>query len=238
MNHKKLITLLAGITIGVTGLTTVTTNTSQTVQASKKDEIFMQGYETKHPYKYFKNWKEVVLSDKADFYEAPSNSTFKNVIFPKALKTLKANQVFKIKAVKGIWYVKGKQFPTLNGYQWYLPHIGGNDVVNDRWMTEDGYQSNYKFATTNSYAGISTLFSHKRKIKVTKNIRADRLKLTQPLANIYSVQHKTIKKGTVLTATGPTNHWNFKIWGKGLKNTSRYVWVANTKLSGWYKFLD
>lgn len=241
MKYKKIIALLAGITIGVTGFSTASANTSQTVQASKKDEIFMQGYETKHPYKYFKKWKKVVLIKKSEFKRWPFTTSESDPDWGSEIttKTLKAGQVFKLQSVNEEWRVKGKQFPAIWGYYWFMPDFNKLDKPNSYTTYKDSYEpSAYNFVTTTSYAGVSTLFRHKRKIKVIKNVRADKLKLTQPLAYIHPVKHKTIKKGTVLKATGPTNHWDFKIWGKGLKNTSKYIWTINGKLSGWYKFLD
>lgn len=81
------------------------------------------------------------------------------------------------------------------------------------------------------------LFANNPKVKVTKNVRADKLKMGLPLYKIHSVGHKIIKKGTILKVGAPTNHWNHEIWGNGVNPSHKYVWVIN-KLSGWYKLID
>ena len=80
------------------------------------------------------------------------------------------------------------------------------------------------------------IFTKPRKVVVTKNVRADKLRMMTPAYKIYSAQHKTIKKGTTLTVGAPTNHYSHQIWGKGLKTNSKYIWVID-KLSGWYKII-
>ena len=236
MKYKKLITLLAGITIGVAGLTTVATNTSQTVQASKASDIDYYGFWTKYPTRSFRKWKKVILTDKTKFTLVPSSSMPQEMqkgiyygdIKPKEeTKVLPEGTIIYLREGKhDFWDVKSSKLPKTKYYDWEFAYTKYYDQV---------YY--FSFATLNSYVGVSTLFRTPRKVQVTKNVRAYQLHLTSPMANCYSTGHKTIKKGTVLKVGAPTNHWNHQIWGKGIKNTSKYIWTIQD-LSGWYKFLD
>ncbi|QNQ82189.1 hypothetical protein [Lactobacillus sp. PV012] len=227
MKHKNI--LIAFLTFCLLGIFYPSTK----VLANKSSDIYMQGYETKHPRNYFKKWTPVVLTDRCLVLP---HSVEKGVSFP--IKYLKSGTLIKLKSVNGRWRIKGPNLPLSDSVNyWYLPQYNNEGDFNDRTLTEDGYLAGYNFVKLSSYSGNTYVFAHKRKVKVTKNVRADHLKLTTPLAYMHSVKHKIIKKGTILTVGAPTNHWQHEIWGKGLKNSSKYIWVID-KLNGWYKFID
>lgn len=73
MKHKLLKTLV--VSLGLVSTAAVITNTepSQTVEASKSNDIFWQGFETKKAKKYFKRWRKVVLTDECNFTQDVSD---------------------------------------------------------------------------------------------------------------------------------------------------------------------
>lgn len=239
MKHKFLTSLI--VAMGITGAVTTFTNVSQPqiVKASKSGEISWQGYEVHHPRKYFRNWRSVVLTDKV-FFELMQNDNNETSDLPYILKTksLDEGEIIQLKSSNGTWYVRGKQLPKQDGYTWVMPKYTDSGKLNDRVLYEDGSGvADYNFATTTSYSGVSTIFRTPRKVIVTRNVRANKLRMVIPLYKIHSVGHKTIKKGTILKVGAPTNHWNHEIWGKGVNPTHKYVWVVD-RLTGWYKLID
>lgn len=239
MKHKLLKTLVVSLGLVSTAIVITNTEPSQIVEASKSDEIFWQGYEVKHPRKYFKNWRDVVLTDDV-YFKLMQNDDNEDSDLPYILKTmtLKKGSIIQLKSGLETWYARGKGLSKQDGYSWVMPKYTKAGKLNDRVLYEDSNSvAGYNFATTNSYSGIGTIFANNPKVKVTKNVRADKLKMEVPFYKIHSVGHKTIKKGTILKVGAPTNHWNHEIWGKGVNPSHKYVWVIN-KLSGWYKLID
>lgn len=240
MKHKLLAASI--ISIGLFTFTNSKTN-NQNVYAINY-EVFNQGFRNKTANKYFKKWRNVVLTDKcvfeqdvADNFPAlPFGDTDYSDI-PDLLpdKTLKSGSRIQVKYYSGKWYARGNLLPNVKYHDWIFPE-NYNGSPNNYSLSKDNEFNGYNFVTPNSYIGVSTIFKHKRKVKVTKNVRADKLKLMYPAYKDHSVKHKTIKKGTILTVGAPSNHYSHQIWGKGLKNNSRYIWVIN-KLSGWYKII-
>lgn len=232
MKHKFLITLVTAMS-----LVTTAAVTNQDVQASKSNDIFMQGFWSKHPTRSFKKWRNVVLTSKTKFMAIPGNDIPKdmqlkiyygdsNLSIPKS-RYLSKGTVIKLKEggkLGDFWQIKTNKLPKYKYYKWYFDDGNIDEIYN------------FSFATTNSYFGISALFAKPRKVKVTRNVRADKLKMTDPMYKIHSVKHVTVKKGTILKVGAPCNHWNHKIWGKHFKNTKHYIWVIN-RLAGWYKIL-
>ena len=233
MKHKLLKTLV--VSLGLVSTTTVITNTesSQTVEASKSDDIFAYGYWTARPYKYFKHWKSVVLTKNCLF---STSSNDENRYIYKDI-TLKKGQIIQIKSVNYEWRVRGSQFKKYPGNYWYLPETSDGYEWNDRTFSDDGYLDNYNFATTDSYVGLSTIFIPSRKVKVIKPVMAYKIKQEVPAYKNHIVGKTKIKKGTILTVTGPSNHWTLKVSGKGVREHYPYMWNVG-KRSGWYKLID
>lgn len=231
MKCKK--TLLTAI-ISASLFSTICVSTSQQVKASKSEDIYWQGFWNKHPTRSFKKWRNVVLTSKTKFMVTPNNSMPEEMqlkIYYGEVKpisenrTLPAGTIIKLKEGKNdFWDIKSDKLPEIKYYDWDF----------DDGNIDEVYQ--FSFATIDSYSGIQALFAKPRKVKVTHNVRADKLRMMVPAYKIYSAKHKTIKKGTVLTVGAPTNHYNHQIWGKGLKTNSKYIWVIN-KLNGWYKII-
>lgn len=228
MKHKLLISLIAAMSLATTA-----TVTNKNVQASKSDDIFMYGYWIKHPYKYFKNWKKVVLTKKCLFSTESDNE---NSYIYKDM-TLKKGQIIQIKSVHYEWRVRGSQFKKYPGNYWYLPETSDGYEWNDRTFSRDGYLDNYNFATIGSYVGLSTIFIPSRKVKVIKPITAYKIKQEVPAYKNHIVGKTRIKKGTILTVTGPSNHWSLKVSGKGVREHYPYIWNVG-KATGWYKLID
>lgn len=239
MKHKILCSLIT-----IIGLTTVSNATNQNVYAAKY-EINYQGFENKKAKQYFKKWRKVILLDKcmfeqdvaANFPRLPLGDT--DYSFLPSLqpdKLLKTGSQIQLVYSEGKWYARGKLLPATKYHDWIFPK-DYNGSPNNYSLSEDNKFDGYKFATPDSYVGVSTIFRHPRKVEVTKNVRADKLRMVVPFYKIHSVKHKTIKKGTILNVGAPTNHWNHEIWGKGVNPTHKYIWVIN-KLSGWYKLID
>lgn len=239
MKHKILFGLIT-----VIGLITASNTTNQSAHAAKY-EINYQGFETKKAKQYFKKWRKVVLLDKcifeqdvaADLPKLPLGDTDYSFLPPLQPDTLlKAGSQIQLVYSEGKWYARGKLLPATKYHDWIFPK-DYNGSPNNYFLSEDNKFDGYKFATPNSYAGVSTIFKYPRKVEVTKNVRADKLRMIVPFYKIHSVKHKTIKKGTILKVGAPTNHWNHEIWGKGVNPTHKYIWVIN-RLSGWYKLID
>ena len=244
MKHKFLTSALASIMLAGGFETTNFVNSVRPVCAAKY-EISDQGFENKKAKQYFKKWRNVVLKDKCEFEQDTASNfpvlpfgdtDYSDIPMESSDISLKAGSIIQIKNQKSRWYARGKLLPNIKYYDWIFPE-DYNGSPNNYYLSEDNKWDGYKFATPNSYQGVSTLFRHRRKVKVTKNVRADRLRIVSPMYKIHSVSHKTIKKGTILTVGAPTNHWNHEIWGKGVNPTHKYVWVIN-RLSGWYELID
>lgn len=246
MKHKFLTSLI--VTMSLTGAVTTFTNVSQPqiVKANKSSDIFWQGFKTKTAKKYFKKWRKVVLLDDCmfeqeaavDFPKLPLGDTYDYLSLPSPRPDtlLKTGSQIQLIYADGTWYARGKLLPPTKYYDWIFPNYY-NGSNNNYSLSGDGEFNGYKFATPNSYSGVSTIFRTPRKVIVTKNVRADKLRMVIPLYKIHSVGHKTIKKGTILKVGAPTNHWNHEIWGKGVNPTHKYVWVVD-RLTGWYKLID
>lgn len=231
MKHKLLIGLIA-----VLGLTTAINITNQNVQASKSDDIYMQGFWSKHPTRNFKKWRNVVLTSKTKFMVVPAKDMPQNmqkqiyygdpdISIPKD-RTLPRGTMIKLRSGKNtLWEVKTDKLPKIKYYQW-LFNDGANDEI---------YQ--FTFATLNSYLGLSALFIPSRKVKVTKPVIAYKIKQEIPAYKNHIVGKTKIKKGTILTVTGPSNHWVLKVSGKGVREHYPYMWNVN-KRSGWYKLIN
>ncbi len=238
MKHKLLKTLV--VSLGLVCTATVITNTeqSQNVEASKSDDIFAYGYWTEHPNKYFKNWKTVVSTSKLYFTNSVDTHVFINPYeytnFP-SNKTLPAGQIFQVKRYDGEWLVRGKAFPVHKGFYWFLPDEFDDYSSNARFY--EGNNVRYNFATTDSYVGLSTIFIPSRKVKVIKPVMAYKIKQEVPAYKNHIVGKTKIKKGTILTVTGPSNHWTLKVSGKGVREHYPYMWNVG-KRSGWYKLID
>ena len=236
MKHKLLIGLIA-----VLGLTTAINITNQNVQASKSDDIFMYGFNTVAPEKHFKNWKKVVLLHNTDFDQ--SGALFYPDWEGRKTITLKKGTIIKLKysptdkeidwSPISYWTASAKKLPKIDGNNiWYFDHIKSK-FHNGQMM--DALES--KVATPSSYMGLSTIFRHRRKVKVVKPVTAYKIKQVIPAYKNHIVGKTKIKKGTMLTVTGPSNHWTLKVSGKGVKEHYPYIWNIN-KRSGWYKLIN
>ena len=209
-------------------------------------EVYNRGFKKKQANKFFKKWRTVVLKDNCVFEQVENPKTIEALDYTGTdangvnhqfypYIALKRGSIIQLKKLKNTWYAKSSSLPASEYYYWTLPtEFNGSD--NGYAYGEDGEFSDYNFATLNSYDGNMTIFTKPRKVVVTKNVRADKLRMMTPAYKIYSAQHKTIKKGTTLTVGAPTNHYSHQIWGKGLKTNSKYIWVID-KLSGWYKII-
>lgn len=232
MKHKFLIAAVTALSLA-TSVTTI--SNASFAQASKSDDIFMQGFWSKHPIRSFKKWRNVVLTSKTKFMAIPSDNMPQDMqtkiyygdsslSVPKD-RTLPKGTIIKIKSGKNrFWEIKTNKLPKIKYYQWDF-----NDGKIDEVY-------NFSFATPTSYNGLSTLFIPSRKVKVIKPVTAYKIKQETPAYKNHIVGKTKIKKGTILTVTGPSNHWVLKVSGKGVKEHYPYMWNVS-KRSGWYKIL-
>ena len=242
MKCKK---ILLAIIISASLLSTIRVNTSQPVKASKSSDIYSYGFDSNHPEKYFYTWRKVVLLHNTDFdqsgkvlrhyWESPlENATLKKGTFIK-IKYSPTNKSIDYSPIS-YWTVYCDKLPKTgkNSEIWYFSNMKSK-FYHGQLM--DALE--HEVATPSSYFGLSTIFDHKngRKVKVIRPVKAYKIKQEIPAYKNHIVGKTTIKKGTVLKVTGPSNHWTLKVSGKGVREHYPYIWDVS-KRSGWYKLIN
>lgn len=141
------------------------------------------------------------------------------------------------------WQEDGAKTGTMHPTYYQLSHkmINGRKYPKLIESTGAGYGINpldhYRVMKLPKAHGLH-YYQHCNKIKITKNTRAYRVKITIPYCNSKFDSSVLLKKGTILKVIYPGTTWSWVIVGSHkFPKTSKHLWEINRNGTRWFKVL-